>query len=220
MTLPIDCDRNKHSVKVKTISLDLAKPQSWETLRYIIRNCNVAAVHIAPPCGTCSRAREKRLNSQQHGPRPLGNERFPYGIPNLRPHEEVRVKAANALYINMAEFCLWLLQKKVTFTIENPTNSWLWRLPCMKELVELCYMSNFHNCAYGGLRFKCTSMLTNDERFLQLDREPRGSSTLALGSGQFWRFCYCIRIGVSQGPLQAVCIGTSTNFSTSEETTA
>ena len=174
MTLPIDCDRNKHSVKVKTISLDLAKPQSWETLRYIIRNCNVAAVHIAPPCGTSSRAREKRLNNQQHGPRPLRNERFPYGIPNLRPHEEVRVKAANALYINMAEFCLWLLQMKVTFTIENPTNSWLWRLPCMKDLVELCYMSNFHNCAYGGLRFKCTSMLTNDERFLQLDRECQG----------------------------------------------
>ena len=31
-------------------------------------------------------------------------------------------------------------------------------------------MSEFHSCAYGGLRFKRTSILTNDERFLQLDK--------------------------------------------------
>ena len=147
MTLPTDCDRNKRSLRVKTISLDLTKPESWTTLRYIIRNCNVASVHVAPPCGTCSRAREKRLNDQQHGPRPLRNERFPYGTPGLRLHEEVRVKAANSLYMHMSKFCLWLIKMKVPFTIENPTNSWLWKLPCMKELVNKCYVSTFHSCA-------------------------------------------------------------------------
>ena len=192
MTLPIDCDRNKRSLRVKTISLDLTKPESWQTLRYIIQNCNVASVHVAPPCGTCSRAREKRLNDQQHLPRPLRNERFPYGTPGLRLHEEVRVKAANSLYMHMSKFCLWLIEMKVPFTIENPenpTNSWLWKLPRMKELVNKCYVSTFHSLHRGAPTQVQIHIYADRTISAAGQTVPRRSPPPAVGTRRRRQFC-------------------------------
>ena len=82
--MAVDHSHNKHKTPIKTVNLDLTKSESWETLRYIIKNCRVLAVHIAPPCGTCSRAREIKLSQHWHGPQPqpLRNHEHPYGVPN------------------------------------------------------------------------------------------------------------------------------------------
>ena len=62
-TMPVDHRHNKHRVHIKTFNLDLSDEHGWKTLRYVVEQCNVIAVHIAPPCGTCSRAREIRLSA-------------------------------------------------------------------------------------------------------------------------------------------------------------
>ena len=84
--IPVDHDHNKHKTKVKTFNLDLTKESSWSTLKHIVKNCVVIAVHMAPPCGTCSRAREIKLSQHWHGPQPLRDARYPYGVPAMSPN--------------------------------------------------------------------------------------------------------------------------------------
>lgn len=105
--MAVDHEHNKHKTKIRTFSLDLTKESSWATLKHIIGNCNVIAVHIAPPCGTCSRAREIRLSNQWHGPQPLRDALHPYGVPNMSARDRLRVELANALYMYMCDFCFF-----------------------------------------------------------------------------------------------------------------
>ena len=174
-TMAVDHDHNKHVTKIKTFSLDLTKRESWTTLEHIVQNCQVIGVHIAPPCGTCSRAREIKLSSFWHGPQPLRDKSHPYGVPDMSQKDRHRVEQANAIYMHMANFCVFLNAIQIPWTIENPTNSWLWELPCMEPLVETSYFASFHSCAYGGLRHKATSFLTNHPAFLTFCKECDGS---------------------------------------------
>ena len=159
--MAVDHTHNRHQTRVKMFNLDLSREHSWVVLRHIARECRIIAVHIAPPCGTCSRAREIKLSSSWHGPQPLRNEEYPYGVPWMSAKDAERVDSANNLYKHMAEFCEFLEEISIAWTIENPTNSWLWALPCMQELVQRFFFANFHSCAYGGQRYKATSFLTN-----------------------------------------------------------
>ena len=174
-TMAADHEHNKHTTRVKTFNLDLSKYSSWATLEHIVQNCNVIGVHIAPPCGTCSRAREIKLSAFWHGPQPLRDANHPYGVPTMSQKDRSRVEQANALYMHMANFCSFLNSMQVPWTIENPTNSWLWALPCMEELVSISYFASFHSCAYGGKRYKATSFLTNHPAFLTFCKECDGS---------------------------------------------
>ena len=173
-TMAVDHKHNRHRVHVKTFNLDLTLEHSWKVLKFIVQKCNVAAVHIAPPCGTCSRAREIRLTSDWHGPPPLRNADYPYGVPDMSDKDRLRVQQANQLYMFMSDFCLFLNERSVPWTVENPTNSWLWELPCMRSLMIDMYFTSFHSCAYGGKRYKGTSFLTNHPAFLVLCRQCDG----------------------------------------------
>ena len=175
--MAVDHAYNKHKTHVKTFNLDLSQPHSWTVLRHITNECRVIAVHLAPPCGTCSRAREVRLSSSWHGPRPLRNSMHPYGIPGMSQKDAERVSTANEIYKHMAQFCMHLDDLNIAWTIKNPTNSWLWMLPCMQVLVNKFLFVNFHSCAYGGLRFKCTSFLTNNAAFLVICRQCDNTRT-------------------------------------------
>ena len=55
--IPIDCPRNRHTPKCRLVVLDLTTLYADELLKRIVRDYNVAGVHIALPCGTCSKAR-------------------------------------------------------------------------------------------------------------------------------------------------------------------
>lgn len=171
--LPIDCKRNKHKTRVKTFCMDLSNDHAWEVLRYIVENSCVAVRHIASPCGTCTRAREIPTG-HDHGPPPLKTAEYPFRVPGMSLKDIVRVEAANKLYFATAEFCEWLDTKCILWTIENPTRSWLWMLPCMSSLVNRRYMINFHSCAFGGKRFKKTSFWTNHQAFRSFAREWQG----------------------------------------------
>ena len=164
--MAVDHSHNKHKTHVKMFNLDLSKEHSWGILRHIITECNVMGVHMAPPCGTCSRAREIRLNDDWHRPQPLRDYEHPYGVPWMSAKDAERVRTANGLYKHMAQFCEFLDDANVPWTMENPTNSWLWELPCRRLLVQKFFFADFHSCAYGGKRYKATSFLTNHAAFL------------------------------------------------------
>jgi hypothetical protein len=172
--MPVDHKFNKHRTHIKTFNLDLTDPHSWTILRYIVDQCNVIGVHLAPPCGTCSRAREIKISDAWHGPQPLRNREHPYGVPDMSAKDWTRVEQANTLYFHMSEFCKFLNEQCITWTMENPTNSWLWELPCLEELMAQMFFTSFHSCAYGGRRYTATSFLTNNPVFLVMCLECDG----------------------------------------------
>ena len=52
-------------------------------LDFLLQRVVIAGVHIAPPCGTCSRARGIPMADGSKGPQPLRSAEHPLGIPSL-----------------------------------------------------------------------------------------------------------------------------------------
>eukprot|EP00435_Cladocopium_sp_Y103_P000018 s3918_g1.t1 len=81
---------------------------------------------------------------------------FPLGLPNLSGVDFIRTQAANHVYEVTAELVRMLVAWGVFTTIENPTNSLFWIIPCIASLIEDLggYDCIFDNCCHGGARKK------------------------------------------------------------------
>ena len=147
-----------------------------DCLLRVVSDVRPAFIHVAIPCGTGSRAREKPIprHLKQAGapePRQLRDKNFLLGFPDLSPNERARVEAANEL----ARFTIQLFSVAVAqgtiLCIENPLNSWMWgvlthfanTLLPQNQAIVWHAMRNIEcpNCAHGGERpkmtlFKCT----------------------------------------------------------------
>lgn len=126
--------------------------------------------HMGLPCGTCSRAREIQLGHGEHGPRPLRDGDHLFGFPWNSESDKIKVDAANQLYEKAFSFALKLLKDGATFTIENPTGSWIWELPFVKPLYSSCFFVDLHACMFDSTSRKRTSILTDDKCFVKLRR--------------------------------------------------
>ena len=135
---------------------------------------NIAWVHFAPACGTASRAREKRLPRLESAgiavPQPLRSEEFPCGFPNLKGLDAIRVKAANAVYINTCKLIRHAYSFDLCCSIENPDNSLFWWFPDVVTLIQDLggFFVVFHNCCHGGLRQKLTKIWATHDWFESL----------------------------------------------------
>ncbi|CAE7721851.1 SLC24A2 [Symbiodinium sp. CCMP2592] len=172
--VPIDWHHNKQRTCVHTLQLDLRLDSTWSFLRRICSEYNVAWVHMAPPCGTASRARECGP-----GPKPLRSLRHVRGLPGLPPVEQARVDSANTIYDNMVAFCDWLFHAMphVPFSVENPLHSYLWQLPKWAALVSKHSFVTFDSCLHGSQRKKAAALLTNSEHLHCLSGPCPGCSS-------------------------------------------
>ena len=84
-------------VKAPVLRIDLATLSGQELLWRILQGPRVFAIHLGPPCGTSSRAREIKLKSR-FSPRPLRSLQYPDGLANLPPKDRARVDTAKTLY--------------------------------------------------------------------------------------------------------------------------
>ena len=169
--IPVDGPRNEHTPECPVLTLDLTDEHAQECLIQTLNVLHPAVIHIALPCGTGSRAREKPIapslvNQGAPVPRPLRNQDFPLGFPWLTPYEELKVHSANML----AKFVVFLLQKGLEWEsivcIENPLNSWMWvvlqhfvnetQCPAVTRAWNAMFDVVFSNCAHGGERPKQT----------------------------------------------------------------
>ena len=91
--LPIDHSHNRHRPKCKIVNLDLGKKHAWDILRFVIKSRKVVLAFAAPPCGTCSAARNIRP-----GPPILRTQQFPWGVPWASNTDWLKLRAANAIY--------------------------------------------------------------------------------------------------------------------------
>ena len=63
-SIAIDHSKNRLQPLAHICNVDLTKTPGWEFLHRLISHYNVSFVHAAPPCGTCSRAREIKLSGK------------------------------------------------------------------------------------------------------------------------------------------------------------
>ena len=165
--IPIDCPRNRHTPKCRLVVMDLTAPHADQLLRRIVDDYRVAGVHIALPCGTCSKARGIPLPNGAPGPPPLRDMEHLHGLPGLSAMHQAKIDAANQLYKWADEFIRFLISRSVPWTIENPSNSWLWEMP---YAIAHGHFVHLHACAYGGERKKKTSFLCSEAEFMVLEK--------------------------------------------------
>ena len=180
--VPIDWHHNRQRSCVHALQLDLRSPSSWSFLERTCLSCEIAWVHMAPPCGTASRARECGP-----GPKPLRSMQHVRGLPGLSSVDQARVESANAIYDHMAAFCKFLALRlpQVPFSVENPVHSYLWQLPAWSDLAAKHSVVTFDSCRHGSQRKKATALLTNSEALHSLSGPcPGCSNHLSVGQAR------------------------------------
>ena len=164
--LAIDHGGNRHQPMVPTLSLDLRYDSSWSFLQRMVMSHATLLVHIAPPCGTASRAREIPVR-RGRGPPQLRSELHPTGLPGLSETDQSRVDSANRIYVRTANFCTWLRHQVAKhdlpthFCVENPLRSYMWMIPEFVELKPHCLHLAYDVCMHGGDRDKRQMLWTS-----------------------------------------------------------
>ena len=130
---------------------------------------NIAAVWIAPSCGTASKARERRLPQLARlgiqVPIPLRSNEQPDQIDGLADTDKLKVEKANMLYNAVEQITRTTCRANIFTGIENPGNSHYWGTTPMQSIMQEFgdKFVTFHNCSHGGSRDKLTSVWVNDD---------------------------------------------------------
>ena len=166
-------DRGASRTSGPVTILDLTKTDDLDFLKNFIisERHNIIYIHMAPPCGTCSAARNKRHRDLEEAgyilPQPVRSRAFPMGLPTNRGLDAAKVAAANILYYATLEIAKLCLQYDILFSLENPENSLFWETDPIQELFRLCngYHNVFQSCMMGGDRDKRTKWWASKPNF-------------------------------------------------------
>ena len=197
----IDCRRNRHRPMAPVATIDITQVEGQQVIDQLLESGRVIYAHMAPPCGTASRARDRLVSRQLRmqgapSPPPLRSDEFPAGLPGTENNP--RVQAANCIYEYLATVCQKCLELNISWTVENPTRSYMWAMPGFSRLIKdgKCRFVNFDSCMHGGRRKKASSWLTSND-FVEMDAlavqcdnshaEPHLPWTVASQDGQ-WQF--------------------------------
>ena len=157
---------------------DLTTEEGQQLALFWITNPLLSAVFAAPPCGTCSRAREIPLaHSTDLEPRPLRDALHPDGLPSLQGVDQQRVTSANRTYAFLAQVAALCHSRGVLFACENPHRSWFWNTSFFQGIAHLCpFRVTFDHCAFGGHRPKRTTIASSLDCFSSLSKSCPGES--------------------------------------------
>ena len=162
-TLAVDKITNR-SEQMHIATFDLCEDDQLQALEELITRDadNIAYIHLAPACGTASRARERRQpHLERQGFRvakPLRSDLQPEGISGLSGLDKFKTETANIVYFNTARLIKHAHGLGIARSLENPGNSIFWLVPCIQQLIQEVggYDTYFDNCCHGGLRKKLT----------------------------------------------------------------
>ena len=167
----IDWKRNRHCPEVPIVTADLTTEESQTFVCKLIQQEHVLYVHLAPPCGTYTRAREIPIPQWKldkypgmPNPQPLRTVDLPAGLPpeSMSKTDAIKVEKGNILSNFCASVAKYCIDNSKLFSIENPTRSIIWDMPDMKAILAHPQTSKveFHACMWGSGRDKKTSFLT------------------------------------------------------------
>lgn len=151
----------KRSARSTIFQLDLTKPQDRSLLEQWMQSPLVLWVHLAPVCGTASRARNIRRFPGD--PAPLRSDSFPEGLPGLSANDAERIRLANLLFAYSCKIFDLACTLGIVVTMENPLNSYFWRTVWVLNLFAKwpTYFGDFQVCMMGGSRDKWTRIAAN-----------------------------------------------------------
>ena len=195
----IDWTCNRSQPEARCVLLDLTTDSGQQEAWRFITLPGVAFIFAGPPCGTASRARDRRVPRQlrERGapdPKPLRSTTHPEGLPTLSGLDVIKVNKANAIYVFVAEVCAYAAKHGIMFAIENPYNSYFWLLPFVTQLLDLPFVHDvtFHSCMHGGARNKHTRFRVNfpecDSLNLLCDNQREHLPWGAQHDGKTWAF--------------------------------
>ena len=146
----VDAHITKHT-KCPVLRIDMTTEYGMELVWRILGQDNCVAVHMGPPCGTSSRARDIRRRKGPD-PKPLRSDKWPNGLPSLQGSDKRRVGLANELYMQCAKIFEHCTRVGILCTIENPGNSYCWSTTFMTELAVGHKDVFLHHCMFGSER--------------------------------------------------------------------
>ena len=169
-------DKSSGRSKFAIHRLDLTQVADLQALLDIItlEADHLELVHLAPPCGTSSAARNKPIpHAVSRGipvPKPLRSTAEPQGLSTLVGVDLLRVQQANALYAAVGDIVRHCVALRVRVTVENPANSLAWLCDGMDDLFRMRLGTEciFDHCSHGGRRDKTTLWWCSDDTFLPL----------------------------------------------------
>ena len=180
---PVD-STTKRQTGVAMHVLDLTKDSDAYMLLDLVCNANIASGHLAPPCGTASRSRERPLPAELSHIKslPLRSDEHPLGLPGLQNLDAIRVAASNRLYALALLVVCFLHLRGSSVSIENPSNSHFWSIivffasqhEWMKQILEQLETNSFQACMYGSKRNKWTSFKSTPSLYTAICKECDG----------------------------------------------
>ena len=166
----------------RVLIADLTTKHGQSLCRTWLASPNLAGLFIAPPCGTCSRARgiPVRLPSGRivPGPQPLRTDESPNGVRHMSWINRMRVSSANKLYHFITQISLEVLRRGLILCVENPRSSLYWRTTFFKPLRKWLTFTAHQACAYGSDRPKHTVLAHNTQAFCRLNHTCPGEGPL------------------------------------------
>ena len=173
--LPVD-KTNARSSQIYIAQYDITDQHQFESLMQVLASemDHIAAVHLAPACGTASKAREKKLLKWVRKgfkvPVPLRSAKKPMGVDNLSGLDKIRTELANQVYEKTAAIMKFCIEADVLCSLENPENSLFWIYPDILEIMEASVGTSitFSNCMHGGKRNKLTKWWSSKDVFSDL----------------------------------------------------
>ena len=170
--LPVDKTSARAS-QVFIANYDLTSPDEMSSLLCLLETEKerILAIHLAPACGTASKAREKKLwNFRNKGfkvPGPLRSKAKPMGIDNLAGLDKIRTESANIVYSATAVIIKFCILNSILCSLENPENSLFWDYPEIDEILReyVGFSAYFHHCMHGGTRNKKTRWWSSEDVF-------------------------------------------------------
>ena len=188
----VDNKTHRHG-QVAIHALDLTKQSDIAVLLDLTCHANVPSAHVAPPCGSSSRARERPLPQHLSHIKadPLRSNERPLGLEGLSGLDAIRVGAANKLYALTIVVFLILHVRGASVSVENPSNSHFW--PAILSLLaghswlqglwNLMEDNSFQSCMYGSDREKWTTVKATKGLYTGLCKQCDGSHSHRTGVG-------------------------------------
>ena len=151
----------KQGARTSIIRLDLTREADCSLVDGWLDSPLLVWAHLAPVCGTASRARDIRVLPTD--PAPLRSCEHPDGLPNLDGRDLLRVRLANKLFDFACKVFAKATERGILVTMENPKNSYFWSTNFFVHLQASFEMhtADFQVCMYGGTRDKWTRFVAN-----------------------------------------------------------
>lgn len=165
----------KRNTRAPVVSVDLCDEQGQTLVSQWLQSGLVCWVHLAPPCGTASQARNIPTGAKNE-PKPLRTSEEPCGIEGLQGTEKLRVDSANKLYEWSCNVFTQCCANNIIVTLENPRSSLFWATPWWIMVQKFCsvFSGDFQACMLGSSRPKWSRFVSNIIEIEQLSIECDG----------------------------------------------